>query len=94
MRKLRNVDFPDPDEPIIAVNVPFHVFYFQIKSQGHNFFQRSAKKRSWVTFSGNIIQNLMIAIGCGYSQILPADVDARTERSLYVGVIFSKKLNG
>ena len=27
VRKLRNVDFPDPDEPIIAVNVPLYVFY-------------------------------------------------------------------
>ena len=27
VRKLRNVDFPDPDEPIIAVSVPFNVFF-------------------------------------------------------------------
>ena len=39
VRKLRNVDFPDPDEPIIAVNVPFHsLSYFQVKGQGHNFY--------------------------------------------------------
>ena len=27
VRKLRNVDFPDPDEPIIAVKVPFHSLF-------------------------------------------------------------------
>ena len=42
VRKLRNVDFPDPDEPIIAVNVPLYVFYISeskvkviISSKGH-----------------------------------------------------------
>ena len=36
VRKLRNVDFPDPDEPIIAVKVPFHSLFAGQSSRSSN----------------------------------------------------------